>query len=196
MPSIQTFVWSMAIASSLALALTVSAAPQPKVTSAPVPSSSVVVGTLRLVRLHDQNDYEQARAMYVHTNLQPLVVDIDQTLLGPPLEGTLIVFVDVDPAPQFSIRWLGSYGILSSREWKTGERLVLKLDAQDQYGAPCEMWAPKPPVPDPPTVTGSGVDDLPELGTISLDPELNAYKGAPGLCASLKNVFRISMVTK
>src|SRR5262245_16827246 len=98
---------------------------QPIAAEPSVAPPSVVVATLRSIRVHDRRDFEQARAMYVHENSQPAVFEVRRTLLGPSVEGTAVIFISVNSGSQFKVEWANSYGLLAPAEWTPGKQFVL-----------------------------------------------------------------------
>jgi hypothetical protein len=143
-----------------------------------VPSSepenrSVVVATLVFAPIHDRQSYERDRAIYVHENLQPIVFDIERTLLGPTVPSRIIAFVSVERTDRFSVEWLGSYGLLAPSEWRSGEKFVVILATRGQYKEDCQRFTPT-------------------RDRWSLEPGLDAYKELRGYCASLGDIYPLA----
>src|SRR5262249_24380922 len=152
----------------------------PAVAAQPDAQQSVVVAVLRSIRVHNRYDYERARALYVHENSQPAVLEIQRTLLGPPIQDTVVVFMSVDPSSQFKVEWVSSYGLLESAGWNPGDRFVLLLSARDEYGTRCQDFVPtKRPAPN------TEADGLALVRDPGFDAELDNYRDAPGYCARL-----------
>jgi len=146
---------------------------------------SVVIAKVVAIRVHGRPEYEAARAFYVHENLQPVVAEIQQTLLGPPIGNTVVIFLHVERTPQFTIEWLGSYGILAREEWKIGDTFVIVLSKRDRYNIPCQSWVPSSSARAESTAAG--------LGYIGGFPELEPFEDYPGYCASLQSIFRVKL---
>ena len=151
-------------------------------------TTSVVIAKVAAMRVHGREEARIARSQYVHENLQPLVAEIQQTLLGPALANTVVVFLDVDPAPQFKIEWLGSYGMLSPSEWRIGDTFVMVLTSHDRYNIPCQTWVPSSKRRGQDEVNG-----VPVLEEIPVFPQLAQFEDYPGYCASLRSVFRVKL---
>jgi hypothetical protein len=139
---------------------------------------SVVIGSLRYIRVNGRSDFEADRATYVHTNHQPLVLEIERTLLGPEVTGDVIVMLDIDRSTDHTIEWAtASYGLLTRSEWERPLKLLLVLTKQGRYGNGC--------VPNIVQEIGGEVH-YEDLG-------LNDFRTAPSYCAKLSEVFRLKV---
>jgi hypothetical protein len=148
---------------------------------AAVPASdtpSVVIASLRYIRVNNKSDFEADRAFYVHTNSQPLVLEIERTLLGPEIKGEVMVTLDIDHSAEHTIEWAtASYGLLAPSEWVRPLKLLLVLTKHDRYGDGCV-----------PSVIRN-VDGEVHF----IEPGLNDFSTAPSYCAKLSEVFRLKV---
>ena len=149
------------------------------------PPSVVLAGSIEFVESKGKREFASDQAMYVHENLQFIVVTVERAVLGSSPGGKVIIGVSVDDPSLHSVDWLTpSYGVLDPKVWKSGARVVLACTPSPPGPESCapSAWKFEGNAPRP-----SGVD--PATTTVYRNAELQRYQALPVLCASLRDTF-------